>query len=139
MSAVSKLQKFQILSLSNYLYPDDSQHKTTKYILHNKEIIKILKLTASLLELYGENQFKVRSYQTAVYNLERTDKQLAKLDKSALTDLAGVGKSIAATIDEINHSSSSSTLNNLLKQTPSGILELLKVKGIAASKIKCKS
>ena len=104
--------------------------------MHNKEIIRILNLTASLLELYGENQFKVRSYQTAVYNLERTGLELDRLDRNALAELPGVGKSIAATIDEINHTGNSGTLDNLLKQTPPGIVELLKVKGIAARRIK---
>ncbi len=104
--------------------------------MNNREIIKILRLTASLLELYGENQFKVRSYQTAVYNLERTSIELSQLDITALSKLPGVGKSIAATIDDINQTGQSSSLNNLLKQTPKGILELLKIKGLASKKIK---
>lgn len=104
--------------------------------MNNREIIKILRLTASLLELYGENQFKVRSYHTAVYNLERTSLELSHLDVAALSGLPGVGKSIATTIDEINQIGQSSSLNNLLKQTPEGILELLKIKGLAAKKIK---
>lgn len=104
--------------------------------MDNKEIIQILKLTASLLELYGENQFKVRSYQTAVYNLERNAQELIGLGEKQLTELPGVGKSIAATIREICQTGVSSTLDNLLKQTPKGILELLKVKGVGARKIK---
>jgi len=104
--------------------------------LDNKEIIQILKLTASLLKLYGENQFKVRSYQTAVYNLERNAQKLIELGEKQLAELPGVGKSIAATIREISQTGVSSTLDNLLKQTPKGILELLKVKGVGARKIK---
>ncbi len=104
--------------------------------MNNQEIIQILKLTASFLELYGENQFKVRSYQTAVYNLERTELKLVELDEKQLAELSGVGKSIAATILEISQTGHSGTLDNLLKQTPRGIQELLKVKGIGARKIK---
>lgn len=104
--------------------------------MDNKEIIQILKLTASLLKLYGENQFKVRSYQTAVYNLERNAQKLIELGEKQLAELPGVGKSIAATIREISQTGVSSTLDNLLKQTPKGILELLKVKGVGARKIK---
>ena len=102
----------------------------------NKEIIQALRLTASLLELYGENQFKVRSYQTAVYNLEREDQPLEEMDQKELAQLQGVGKSIASTIEEMNQTGKSGALDNLLKQTPSGILELIKVKGIGAKKIK---
>lgn len=102
----------------------------------NKEILKALKLTATILELYGENQFKVRSYNTAVYNLERLEKDLTRLDLKELNELPGVGKSIASIIYELNHSGESEALNNLLRQTPKGILELLKVKGIGARKIK---
>ena len=104
--------------------------------MDNKGIIQILKLTASLLELYGENQFKVRSYQTAVYNLERTEQKLKELNEKQLAELSGVGKSIASTIQEIKQTGNSSALENLLKQTPAGIQELLKVKGIGSRKIK---
>ena len=88
------------------------------------------------MELYGENQFKVRSYQTAIYNLERTDRELSGLTEDELSKLPGVGKSIAATISEISQSGTSGTLINLLKQTPEGIMELLTIKGIGARKIK---
>ncbi len=102
----------------------------------NKEILRALKLTASLLELYGENQFKVRSYNTAVYNLERLEQDLTQLDDAELNELPGVGKSIAKIIDEMNQTGANSALDNLLKQTPAGILELLSVKGIGAKKLK---
>jgi len=104
--------------------------------LDNKGIIEILKLTASLLELYGENPFKIRSYQTAVYNLERTEQSLSQLDENKLSQLSGVGKSIASTIQEINHTGESSALKNLVQQTPVGILELSKIKGLGSRKIK---
>ncbi len=112
-----------------------SAHQVT-WSLTNKEIIKSLKLTASLLELYGENQFKVRSYNTAVYNLERIEEDLTKLDLSQLNQLPGVGKSIAKIIDELNRTDSNDVLNNLLKQTPEGIMELMGIKGLGARKIK---
>ncbi len=102
----------------------------------NKEIIKALRLTASLLELYGENQFKIRSYQTAVYNLEREEIDLTILSEVELAELSGVGKSIAKIINELNTTEASSALNNLLKQTPTGIQELLQIKGLGAKKIK---
>ena len=104
--------------------------------MSNKEIIKSLKLTASLLELYGENQFKVRSYNTAVYNLERIEEDLTQMDLQQLNQLPGVGKSIAKIIDELNRSGRNDVLENLLKQTPAGIQELLKIKGLAARRIK---
>jgi len=104
--------------------------------LTNKEIIKALRLTASLLELYGENQFKIRSYQTAVYNLERAETDLTVLSEKELAELSGVGKSIAKIINELNTTESSSALNNLLKQTPKGVQELLLIKGLGAKKIK---
>ena len=102
----------------------------------NKEIIKSLRLTASLLELYGENQFKIRSYQTAVYNLERVEMDLTVLTEAELAELPGVGKSIAKIINELNTTEASSALNNLLKQTPQGVQELLLIKGLGAKKIK---
>ncbi len=102
----------------------------------NQDIIKTLRSTASLLELYGENPYKIRSYQTAVYNLERMEEDITDLGLSELEKLPGVGRSIASIIQEINQTGFSTVHQNLIKQTPKGIRELLGVKGISARKIK---
>ncbi|UII25155.1 DNA polymerase/3'-5' exonuclease PolX [Fulvivirga maritima] len=104
--------------------------------MDNKSIIKLLKTTAQLMELHGENEFKIKSYNNAIFNLEREPVQLASLSLAELEKLNGVGKSIAAAIDEINQEGSLTILEKYLSETPEGILDLLSLKGIGAKKIR---
>lgn len=88
------------------------------------------------MELHDENSFKIRGYQNAVFQLDKSDIVLASLSLSELEGIQGVGKGIAATIMEIIQKGSSSALDDLLSNTPEGIVELLDMKGIGPKKIK---
>lgn len=104
--------------------------------MDNSSILKQLKLQAALMELHDENSFKIRGYQNAVFQLDKSDMELASLSLSELEGLQGVGKGIAATIREIIQNGTSSGLTDLLESTPEGIVELLDMKGIGPKKIK---
>ncbi len=99
-------------------------------------ILKQLKLQAALMELHDENSFKIRGYQNAVYNLDKSDVDLTALDLKELELLDGVGKGIAATIFEIATNGISEAMQQYLESTPEGIVELLDIKGIGPKKIK---
>lgn len=104
--------------------------------MDNSSILKQLKLQAALMELHDENSFKIRGYQNAVFQLDKSDIELASLSLSELEGIQGVGKGIAATIREIIQNGTSSGLTDLLESTPEGIVELLDMKGIGPKKIK---
>ena len=88
------------------------------------------------MELHDENTFKVRGYQNAVFNLDKSTVELGSLPLDGLEALDGIGKSIAATIHEINQTGTCGSLQNLLSETPEGIVELLDIKGIGPKKIR---
>lgn len=109
--------------------------------MENKEILKQLKLTASLLELHtvpgkNDNTFKIRSYNNAIFNLERQDNHLAELSFEEICKIDGVGKSIAANIVELIQSGHFPLLDDLIQSTPPGIIEMLQLKGIGPKKIR---
>jgi len=104
--------------------------------LDNNTILKQLKLLAALMELHDENSFKIRGYQNAIFNLDKTDIELGELSLEALEKIDGIGKSIAKTISEINTNGVSVSLQEYLNTTPQGIVELLDIKGIGPKKIK---
>jgi len=104
--------------------------------MKNKDIIKLLSNTAAFMELHNENDFKIKSYSNAVYNLERTPLKLANLELSELESIEGVGKSIAHAIDEINKSNTYKKLEELKAQTPIGLLKLMKLRGLGVKKLK---
>jgi DNA polymerase (family 10) len=102
----------------------------------NKDIINAIRTTAALLELHEESSLKIRSYQNAVFNLEKSSKDLTQLPFSELCNIKGVGKSIAENITEIQKNGSFDVLTDLLGKTPPGILELMGIKGLGAKKIR---
>lgn len=104
--------------------------------MRNKDIIKLLKLTALLLDLHDENAFKVRGYENAAFALERLDQPLVSMDNEAISQLEGIGKSMSQAIAEILHRGSFSLLDELTAKTPEGILELAGIKGIGPKKIR---
>ena len=75
--------------------------------IFNHEITAILKKTADLMEILDYNPFKVRAYRSAIRTVDGLTQDLAAMVDSDddLTALPGVGKDIAAAIDESWHES----------------------------------
>ena len=88
------------------------------------------------MELHGENEFKIKSYNNAIFNLERESLTLANQSLDELAKINGVGKSIAAAINDINTEGRLPILEKYLSETPEGIIDLLNLKGIGAKKIR---
>ena len=101
----------------------------------NREIIQILKRTSKLMQLHGENDFKVKSYTNALFNLERMEDKLSELPLVELEEINGVGKSIAAKIDQINQTDNLDVLKEYLDKTPAGVIELMDMRGIGIKKL----
>lgn len=104
--------------------------------MSNDDILERLELTGKLLELHAENEFKVRSYQNAAYSLDKSTVDLATLPVADLARISGVGKSLAAKIDEIRQTGELKELNELLARTPPGVVEMFRIKGIGPKKIR---
>ncbi len=104
--------------------------------LDNKKITKILKLTSQLMELHEVNAFKIRSYTSAIYSIDQSSVPLENLSKEELQNIGGIGKSIAEVICQLNESGTHAYLEELLTETPQGLLEVLQIKGLGPKKIK---
>jgi DNA polymerase (family 10) len=102
----------------------------------NSDIIEILEFAAKLLELHGENEFKVRTYAAAAFQLDKSPLDLSTLSVDELIKTPGVGKSMALKIDEIRTTGQLSELNELLSRTPEGVIEMFRVQGIGPKKIR---
>src|SRR5207244_3193911 len=101
------------------------------------EIAGILEQIAALLELKGENPFKVRAYTNAARAKETCGVNIPDLqDEEVVAKIPGIGKSIALKIKELAATGSLKYLEDLRAEFPEAILELFSISGLGAKKIK---
>lgn len=103
--------------------------------MENKAISRTLKLLAQLMELHEENPFKIKSVANAAFKIDKLPFPIAKKPFEELDKIDGIGKSIAAKIIELLETGTIQELENILGQTPPGIVEMLGIKGIGPKKI----
>src|SRR5436853_2303236 len=102
-----------------------------------EEIAGILEQIATLLELKGENPFKVRAYSNAARAIDTLGGNVPNLqDEEAVAKIPGIGKSIALKIKELAATGSLKYLEELSAEFRPGILELFSLSGLGAKKIK---
>src|SRR5213593_4838995 len=102
-----------------------------------EQIAGVLERIAMLLELKGENPFKVRAYTNAARAIETFGGNIPDLqDEEAVAKIPGIGKSIALKIKELAATGSLKYLEDLRAEFPEAILELFSIPGLGAKKIK---
>jgi DNA polymerase (family 10) len=107
--------------------------------MENRAIARLLAETADLMEIGGEDSFRIRSYRTASAVIEGYPEQLSAILKDPekkLTDIAGIGKGIAAVIQEIEQRGSFERRDEMLGKYPATALELLKIQGLGPKSIR---
>lgn len=99
--------------------------------MKNKEVAQILDEIATLLEIKGENKYKIAAYQEAARRIENLTEDIEKLFKEGkLYHIKGIGESIGQKIKEYLTTGKVSYLEELRKEIPTEIIELLKIPGI---------
>lgn len=103
--------------------------------MENKEVSKILSTTAKLMELHGQNEFKIRSIQNAAFTVSKLEVPVKQLSEEELAGIKGIGKSISQKIYQLVSEGVMPDLEALLKDTPEGVVEMLSIKGIGPKKV----
>lgn len=103
----------------------------------NKTIANIFYETADLMEVRNDDSFRIRSYRLAAEAIESLETQLAGIyqDQKALLKIPGIGKSMAANIQEIFTSGKLTLHEELLQKYRPSMLELLKIQGLGPKTI----
>ncbi|ANI90686.1 histidinol-phosphatase [Arachidicoccus ginsenosidimutans] len=101
----------------------------------NKGIAANFKLLAQLMELYGDDSFKIKSYNNASRTIEKLPVELSSLQEEKIFSIVGIGKAIGNKILEQFETGSFRVLNEYIEKTPHGILEMLRIKGLGPKKI----
>src|SRR5579884_1807724 len=98
--------------------------------MENSEIARLLSETADLMEIAGEDSFRIRSYRNAAAAIEVYPEKVEAIvcnPERKVTEIPGVGKGIASALSELCSRGSFGTRDELLKRFPSSALDLLKI------------
>ena len=105
--------------------------------MKNAEIAKIFKDIAKILELKGDNPFKIRAYEKAAFNIENLPEDLeVMLKEGSIREIPGIGKDLAAKIEEIIRTDKLAFYENLKKEIPQGLLLMLEIPGLGPRTVK---
>lgn len=105
--------------------------------MDKKAVAAALEEIALLSELAGENPFKVRAYESGARAVLTFPGDLGEaVRRGELSNIKGIGKSIAAAIAELTEKDESRTLEKLRQKVSPGLLELLQVPGLGPKKAK---
>ena len=98
----------------------------------NQKISDTLEQLADLLEFTGTNPFRLRAYRNASRKISGMTESIATMVKNGddLTKIEGIGKSVAEKCKALVNDGKMKQLDDLLKQVPKSVLDLLKIPGL---------
>ena len=114
------------------------KHEETHAPVHNADIAAVFEEIADLLEIKGDNPFRIRAYRNAARTVGELGRDLATLigRGGELPRLPGIGADLAGKIREISASGTCALLERLHRELPAAITELLKVPGLGPRRVK---
>ncbi|MBM3797116.1 MAG: DNA polymerase/3'-5' exonuclease PolX [Acidobacteria bacterium] len=106
--------------------------------MENAEYVRLLEETADLMEIAGEDGFRIRSYRNAASAIEGLPERIDDILKNParkVTDVPGIGKGIAAALTEIAARGSFERRDKMLEKYPPTALEMLKIQGLGPKSV----
>src|SRR3954468_9624658 len=106
--------------------------------MNKTEIAAVLIDIGTLLELKGENPFKIRAYQSGARVLEGLgEEEIAeRVGAGSLDEVKGSGEALAQKISELHLTGRLEFYENLKASVPAGLVEVLSIPGLGAKKVR---
>lgn len=106
--------------------------------IRNAEVAEMFEKLADLLDIKGENQFRVRAYRNAVRTIGGLQGSVSELVAAGedLSQYQGIGKAIAEKIAEIVNTGRLSKLEEVEREVPEGLLDLLRIPELGPRRVK---
>lgn len=102
-----------------------------------KTASRTLQRIARLLEVDGENVYRVRAFTNAARAIERVEGDLAaKLASGELLNLKGVGKGTVTVLEELQAGERPEALVDVERRVPEGVREMLELPGLGPQKVR---
>ncbi|WP_069132273.1 DNA polymerase/3'-5' exonuclease PolX [Rhodohalobacter halophilus] len=102
----------------------------------NQEVAEKLREIYNLMQLAGENRFRAIAFDRAAQTIEGLNDEIAKhIEDGTLTDIKGIGKSIAEDIQAYAETGTMPVLEDLKERVPKGLIEWLNISGLGPKNI----
>ncbi|QSZ67759.1 DNA polymerase/3'-5' exonuclease PolX [Methanofollis aquaemaris] len=102
----------------------------------NRLVAGVLAEISDLLEIHGENPFKVRAYARAAEVVGHLGRSVAGMNEDELEALPGIGKAIAEKVREIAETGTCREQARLREATPQGLPALLNLQGVGPKTVR---
>jgi DNA polymerase (family 10) len=103
--------------------------------MENKAISRKFRLLSQLMELHSENPFKIKSVANAAFKIDKLPYSIHTKSLEEIESIDGLGKSMSAKVWELLTTGLITDLEKIISNTPSGIVDMLGIKGIGPKKI----
>ena len=105
--------------------------------MDKKDIIDLLERIGTMMEIKGENPFKIRAYFAGARTLQTMEDDLGEvIAEGRLGDIPGIGKALTEKIETLHTTGKLEFYDKLVDSVPSGLMDLLEVPGLGGKKIK---
>ncbi len=105
--------------------------------MKNREVATVLVKIADLLQIKGDNPYKIRAYRKAAESIYHLDEDIAIIyEKGRVREVPGIGDAVAAKIGEILTTGSCEYYDRLSKEIPAGLLDMLAIPGLGHKSVK---
>lgn len=104
--------------------------------MENDDLVDSLELLVKLWDVHGVNEFKAKNLSFSIRGLDKFPGRISQLTPDQLLLIPGVGKVIVQLIYELAQTGTSKELEEIVEKTPPGLLDLLKIKGLGAKKVR---
>ncbi|MRG96342.1 PHP domain-containing protein [Polyangium spumosum] len=100
------------------------------------DVARALREIGALLRCKGESSYKAQAYENGAASVEALSEDLARLvEEGRLTQVPGIGASLASVITEMVRAGRSELLTKLRAELPPGVLELCEIPGLSPKKV----
>lgn len=104
--------------------------------MKNQQIATVFNEIASLLEIKGENPFRIRAYQRAAVNIGGLTQDVGAMADEELRSIPGIGPDLVGRIREFLGEERVALHEDLKKEIPAGLLDILRVPGVGPKTVK---
>ena len=105
--------------------------------MHKKDIVEVLERIGTMMEIKGENPFKIRAYSAGARTLQAMEEDLGEvIEEGRLGDIPGIGKALTEKIETLYTTGGLEFYDKLVASVPSGLMDLLDIPGLGGKKIK---